>query len=171
MQTTEIELEEDAKKLICQYQEMIEKLQLQITKLKSEPDVFLNKVQLCTSKELEGLKSKVEKHSELQRNSLSEIWMYVKSMEARLADVFEKIDSKFKENANLYNGALLTKKIKNIKEVSSRARNALIAEGVDTVADLIDKTFKDLLFPNFGKKSREEIVNWLVSHNLRLKEI
>ena len=63
---------------------------------------------------------------------------------------------------------LLEKRVEDLAELSIRSRNSLQKEQIETLGDLIGKTEDDMLgIENFGKKSLQEIQDFLAEHNLR----
>jgi len=63
---------------------------------------------------------------------------------------------------------LLGRPIEDLAELSVRSRNSLQKENILTVRDLVQRTEAEMLdIDNFGKKSLEEINNFLGEHGLR----
>lgn len=63
---------------------------------------------------------------------------------------------------------LFARPIDDLAELSIRSRNSLQKEKINTLADLVQKTEQDMLkIENFGRKSLEEIEDFLKEHSLR----
>lgn len=63
---------------------------------------------------------------------------------------------------------LLNRPIEDLTELSVRSRNSLQKENIHTVRDLVQRTEQQMLgIDNFGKKSLQEIVDFLAGHSLR----
>jgi DNA-directed RNA polymerase subunit alpha len=63
---------------------------------------------------------------------------------------------------------LFDKRIEDLAELSVRSRNSLQKENIRTLGDLIQKTEDEMLrIENFGKKSLQEIEDFLGVHSLR----
>jgi len=63
---------------------------------------------------------------------------------------------------------LFGRPIEDLAELSVRSRNSLQKETIRTVGELIQKTEEEMLdIENFGKKSLQEIQDFLAGHNLR----
>ncbi|HET7273561.1 MAG TPA: DNA-directed RNA polymerase subunit alpha C-terminal domain-containing protein, partial [Longimicrobiaceae bacterium] len=63
---------------------------------------------------------------------------------------------------------LLTRQIEDLTELSVRSRNSLQKENIHTVGDLVQRTEEQMLdIDNFGKKSLQEINEFLSEHELR----
>jgi len=63
---------------------------------------------------------------------------------------------------------LLERRVEDLAELSIRSRNSLQKEKIDTLGQLISRTEDDMLkIENFGKKSLQEIEDFLSEHNLR----
>jgi DNA-directed RNA polymerase subunit alpha len=63
---------------------------------------------------------------------------------------------------------LLNRPIEDLAELSVRSRNSLQKENIHTVRDLVQRTEQQMLaIDNFGKKSLQEISDFLAGHGLR----
>jgi DNA-directed RNA polymerase subunit alpha len=63
---------------------------------------------------------------------------------------------------------LLQRPIEDLAELSVRSRNSLQKENIHTVRDLVQRTEQQMLaIDNFGKKSLQEISDFLAGHGLR----
>ncbi|MFL5382911.1 MAG: DNA-directed RNA polymerase subunit alpha [Longimicrobiaceae bacterium] len=63
---------------------------------------------------------------------------------------------------------LLNRPIEDLTELSVRSRNSLQKENIHTVRDLVQRTEQQMLsIDNFGKKSLQEISEFLAGHGLR----
>lgn len=63
---------------------------------------------------------------------------------------------------------LLNQPIEDLAELSVRSRNSLQKENIQTVRDLVERTEEQMLkIDNFGKKSLQEISEFLAGHGLR----
>ena len=63
---------------------------------------------------------------------------------------------------------LLNRPIEDLTELSVRSRNSLQKENIHTVRDLVQRTEQQMLgIDNFGKKSLQEISDFLAGHGLR----
>jgi DNA-directed RNA polymerase subunit alpha len=63
---------------------------------------------------------------------------------------------------------LLNRPIEDLTELSVRSRNSLQKESIHTVKDLVQRTEQQMLaIDNFGKKSLQEISDFLAGHGLR----
>lgn len=63
---------------------------------------------------------------------------------------------------------LLSRPIEDLTELSVRSRNSLQKENIHTVRDLVQRTEAQMLgIDNFGKKSLQEISDFLAGHGLR----
>lgn len=63
---------------------------------------------------------------------------------------------------------VLNRPIEDLAELSVRSRNSLQKENIQTVRDLVQRTEEQMLnIDNFGKKSLQEIVEFLTQHGLR----
>jgi DNA-directed RNA polymerase subunit alpha len=63
---------------------------------------------------------------------------------------------------------LLNRPIEDLAELSVRSRNSLQKESIQTVRDLVQRTEQQMLaIDNFGKKSLQEISDFLAGHGLR----
>jgi DNA-directed RNA polymerase subunit alpha len=63
---------------------------------------------------------------------------------------------------------LLNRPIEDLAELSVRSRNSLQKESIHTVRDLVQRTEQQMLaIDNFGKKSLQEISDFLAGHGLR----
>ena len=63
---------------------------------------------------------------------------------------------------------MLTRAIEDLAELSVRSRNSLQKENIQTVRDLIQRTEDQMLaIDNFGKKSLQEINEFLAGQGLR----
>jgi DNA-directed RNA polymerase subunit alpha len=63
---------------------------------------------------------------------------------------------------------LLNRPIEDLTELSVRSRNSLQKESIHTVKDLVQRTEQQMLaIDNFGKKSLQEIADFLAGHGLR----
>lgn len=63
---------------------------------------------------------------------------------------------------------LLNRPIEDLTELSVRSRNSLQKENIHTVKDLVQRTEQQMLgIDNFGKKSLQEISDFLAGHGLR----
>jgi DNA-directed RNA polymerase subunit alpha len=63
---------------------------------------------------------------------------------------------------------LLQRPIEDLTELSVRSRNSLQKENIHTVRDLVQRTEQQMLsIDNFGKKSLQEISEFLAGHGLR----
>jgi DNA-directed RNA polymerase subunit alpha len=63
---------------------------------------------------------------------------------------------------------LLNRPIEDLTELSVRSRNSLQKENIHTVRDLVQRTEQQMLgIDNFGKKSLQEIADFLAGHGLR----
>jgi DNA-directed RNA polymerase subunit alpha len=63
---------------------------------------------------------------------------------------------------------LLERKVEDLAELSIRSRNSLQKEQITTLGELISMTEEEMLaIENFGKKSLQEIQDFLAEHNLR----
>jgi DNA-directed RNA polymerase subunit alpha len=63
---------------------------------------------------------------------------------------------------------LLNRPIEDLAELSVRSRNSLQKESIHTVRDLVQRTEQQMLaIDNFGKKSLQEIGDFLAGHGLR----
>lgn len=63
---------------------------------------------------------------------------------------------------------LLTRSIEDLAELSVRSRNSLQKENIQTVRDLVQRTEDQMLnIDNFGRKSLQEINDFLAGHGLR----
>lgn len=63
---------------------------------------------------------------------------------------------------------LLEKTIEEVGELSVRSRNSLQKESIFTLGELVRRTESEMLkIENFGKKSLQEIEDFLATHNLR----
>jgi DNA-directed RNA polymerase subunit alpha len=63
---------------------------------------------------------------------------------------------------------LLNRPIEDLAELSVRSRNSLQKENIHTVRDLVQRTEQQMLaIDNFGKKSLQEINEFLAGHGLR----
>lgn len=63
---------------------------------------------------------------------------------------------------------LLETKVEDLAELSIRSRNSLQKEQITTLGELISKTEDEMLeIENFGKKSLQEIQDFLAEHHLR----
>lgn len=63
---------------------------------------------------------------------------------------------------------LIQSPIEDLAELSVRSRNSLQKENIRTLGDLIGKTEEEMLkIENFGRKSLQEIEDFLAEHNLR----
>jgi DNA-directed RNA polymerase subunit alpha len=63
---------------------------------------------------------------------------------------------------------LLNRPIEDLAELSVRSRNSLQKENIHTVRDLVQRTEQQMLaIDNFGKKSLQEISEFLAGHGLR----
>jgi DNA-directed RNA polymerase subunit alpha len=63
---------------------------------------------------------------------------------------------------------LLAQSIEDLAELSVRSRNSLQKENIQTVRDLVERTEDQMLkIDNFGRKSLQEIVEFLGEHGLR----
>ncbi len=63
---------------------------------------------------------------------------------------------------------LLNRPIEDLTELSVRSRNSLQKENIHTVRDLVQRTEAQMLgIDNFGKKSLQEISDFLAGHGLR----
>jgi len=63
---------------------------------------------------------------------------------------------------------LLSKRIEDLAELSVRSRNSLQKENISTLGDLIQRSESEMLkIENFGKKSLQEIKEFLQEHDLR----
>jgi DNA-directed RNA polymerase subunit alpha len=63
---------------------------------------------------------------------------------------------------------LLHRPIEDLTELSVRSRNSLQKENIHTVRDLVQRTEQQMLsIDNFGKKSLQEISEFLAGHGLR----
>jgi DNA-directed RNA polymerase subunit alpha len=63
---------------------------------------------------------------------------------------------------------LFERPIEDLAELSVRSRNSLQKENIRTLGELIQKTEEEMLeIENFGKKSLQEIQDFLAEHNLR----
>jgi DNA-directed RNA polymerase subunit alpha len=63
---------------------------------------------------------------------------------------------------------LLSRPIEDLTELSVRSRNSLQKENIHTVRDLVQRTEQQMLsIDNFGKKSLQEISEFLAGHGLR----
>jgi DNA-directed RNA polymerase subunit alpha len=63
---------------------------------------------------------------------------------------------------------LLEKTIEELGELSVRSRNSLQKESIFTLGELVKRTESEMLkIENFGKKSLQEIQDFLATHNLR----
>ena len=63
---------------------------------------------------------------------------------------------------------LITRPIEDLAELSVRSRNSLQKENIQTLGELIQKTEEEMLeIENFGRKSLQEIEDFLAEHNLR----
>jgi DNA-directed RNA polymerase subunit alpha len=62
---------------------------------------------------------------------------------------------------------LLDKPIEDLAELSVRSRNSLQKESIQTIGDLVQRTESQMLnIDNFGKKSLQEITEFLAGHGL-----
>jgi DNA-directed RNA polymerase subunit alpha len=63
---------------------------------------------------------------------------------------------------------VLLRPIEDLTELSVRSRNSLQKENIQTVRDLVQRTEDQMLsIDNFGKKSLQEINEFLATHGLR----
>jgi DNA-directed RNA polymerase subunit alpha len=63
---------------------------------------------------------------------------------------------------------LISRPIEDLAELSVRSRNSLQKENIRTLGDLIQRTEDEMLkIENFGRKSLQEIEDFLAEHNLR----
>jgi DNA-directed RNA polymerase subunit alpha len=63
---------------------------------------------------------------------------------------------------------LLSQSIEDLAELSVRSRNSLQKESIQTVRDLVERTEDQMLkIDNFGRKSLQEISDFLAGHGLR----
>ena len=63
---------------------------------------------------------------------------------------------------------LLNRPIEDLTELSVRSRNSLQKENIHTVKDLVQRSEQQMLaIDNFGKKSLQEISDFLAGHGLR----
>lgn len=63
---------------------------------------------------------------------------------------------------------LLSRPVEDLTELSVRSRNSLQKEQILTVRDLVERTEQEMLsIENFGKKSLQEINEFLMGHGLR----
>jgi DNA-directed RNA polymerase subunit alpha len=63
---------------------------------------------------------------------------------------------------------LFSRQIEDLAELSVRSRNSLQKENIRTLGDLVQKTEDEMLaIENFGKKSLQEIQDFLQEHSLR----
>jgi DNA-directed RNA polymerase subunit alpha len=63
---------------------------------------------------------------------------------------------------------LLSQPIEDLAELSVRSRNSLQKESIQTVRDLVERTEDQMLkIDNFGRKSLQEISDFLAGHGLR----
>jgi DNA-directed RNA polymerase subunit alpha len=64
---------------------------------------------------------------------------------------------------------LLGRPVEDLAELSVRSRNSLQKENIQTVGDLVQRTEAQMLnIDNFGKKSLQEITEFLAEHGLQL---
>ena len=62
----------------------------------------------------------------------------------------------------------LSQRIEDLAELSVRSRNSLQKENISTLGDLIQRSESEMLkIENFGKKSLQEIKEFLQEHDLR----
>ena len=65
---------------------------------------------------------------------------------------------------------LLNQRIEDLAELSVRSRNSLQKENISTLGDLIQRSESEMLeIENFGKKSLQEIKEFLQEHDLRFE--
>ena len=91
-----------------------------------------------------------------------------KNLENNTSSLSTSIEEKKKSAKNDELDAILHKKV-DCLELSIRSANCLKNENIELIGDLVQKVESDMLkFPNFGKKSLDEIKNNLKKYNLSL---
>lgn len=98
------------------------------------------------------------------KTTLAEYEKMLKVAQSQLERAYERLREK-----GIVDNQDLTTKLLDL-DLTVRTTNCFVAEGMQTLGDLVKCTYNDLLrMPNFGRKSLKEVRDMLKERGLKLK--